>query len=547
MATLSPLPDILQTAGSGKAEDLRDQLRLRCLRSTYYLAKVVLGYDKLVDYYHLPLCNRIQDSTHPKRGFLHARAHFKSTCGAKAYPLWRLLPVAPELEEFLTPDLIRLHNPNLRIGIVGEADDVAAKDLIDIKWHIENNQLFRWLFPEIIPPSFNDTVWAKQSILLPRSKSFDEPSIVTMGVGTKRTGFHYDLLIYDDPIGDKAAASASVMQGAIDWFQYATGLLDDPESSEEVMFGTRWKYGTADLYGWIMESLPPDGKRGFVFETRAAIENGQPIFPDRFTLKGLEDIRRRQGTYKFSCQYLNSPTPPEGGDFPEQLIKSFSIADDGQTIVPSDGTPPIKLGQLLRFTAYDPSSGGVNATAENAQVGGGMSPDGRFFGFTEWSKNCSFHAAVENWHVMNDRFKFYKGHYEAVGAQKEIGEIINQRRRQSKCVICEKIHKHLNAEGVQPPGGETTKEERNRAFLQPIMEQGKFYLWEGCTKSRLQLVSFPNGPLKDLVDAWAYCVHMARPPLDEDTVRDLKREEEERLAHPPEPRTWTSTSYGGYI
>lgn len=545
---MATLPDIMQTASSGRAEDLRDQLRLRCLRSLYFLNKVVLGYDKLVDYYHLPLCNRIQDSTHRKRGFLHARAHFKSTCGGKGYPLWRILPVAPELWGQLEQSICDLHDPNTRILIVGEADDVAAKDLIDIKWHIENNQLLRWLFPEIIPPSLNDTVWAKQSILLPRSRSFDEPTINTMGIGSKKTGFHYDLIIYDDPIGDKAAASQAVMQAAIDWFQYATGLLDDPEVSEEVMLGTRWKFGEADLYGWIMKNLPPDGdKRGFVFETRAAIEGGLPIFPDRFTLKGLEDIRKRQGTYKFSCQYLNNPVPPEGGDFPESLIKSFSIAEDGQTLIPSDGTAPIKLGQLLRFTAYDPSSGGVNATAENALVGGGMAPDGRFFGFAEWAKNCSFHAAVEQWHVMNDKFKFYKGRFESVGAQKEIGEIIAQRRRQSKCVSCDKTHRNLNAEPVQPPGGETTKEDRNRAYLQPIMEQGKFYLWEGCTASRLQLVSFPNGPLKDLVDAWAYCVNMARPPLDEDTVRDQRREEEERLTAVSEPRTWTTHNYGGYV
>jgi hypothetical protein len=230
---------ILEIAESGDAGLLHGQVRERALASLYYFSKAILGY-QLVSHLHLPFCNELQATIQDrKRGFLLPRGTYKSTIVSKSYPLWRYLS-----------------NQNIRVLIVGESDPVACKNLKDIKWNVENNQLFRWAFPEAIPPDINKTVWNESEILLPRQRSFDESTITATGVGSRVTGKHFDLIVYDDIIGEKAAGSEAEMETAKEWFRYAPGLLADPAISEELIIGTRWKYGAADLYGWIMQELP---------------------------------------------------------------------------------------------------------------------------------------------------------------------------------------------------------------------------------------------------------------------------------------------------
>lgn len=149
-----------------------------------------------------------------------------------------------------------------------------------------------------------------------------------MGVGAKGTGFHFDLIIYDDIVGLVASQSRPEMEGAIEWFKLAPGLLHDPEASEEVMIGTRWLYGDQDLYGWEMEHMGT-----FEWLVRSAIENEQPIFPERFSLATLEAIRKREGDYYFSCQYMNQPIPQGGTAFDSAWLQTYGVSEDLKNIV----------------------------------------------------------------------------------------------------------------------------------------------------------------------------------------------------------------------
>lgn len=521
------ISDVMQMAEEGRAEELYHKLRERALESLYFFTKVVLGYAECVDHLHLPFCQHLQESEgRRKRGYLMPRGHFKSTCVSKSYALWRLV-----------------RDPEKRVLVIGESDTVGAKNLRDIKWHLTENRLFKWLFPEIIPPDIGATKWTENEVLLPRQKSYDESSITMSGVGAKMTGFHFDLIVYDDIIGEKAAKSEAEMNSAISWFQYAPGLLHDPKSSEEVLIGTRWKHGTADLYGWIMANMPE-----FEWYVRAAVEDGEVIFPERFNLEILDEIRRREGDYKYSCQYLNNPTPPEGADFRPDWIQQYHVGADGKTIIPNDGSPPLQIGQLLRVSFYDPSAGGKTAKAENAIVGVGEASDRRIFVLAAWSKNCPFGVAIEKWHQLNDQFVFYQNFYELVGAQKAVEDIIRERKAQIACRLCSKSHRTLNPLPVKPSGGKSSvsKEERIRIFAQAAFEGKRVYLRAGMDELRRQILSFPHGDLVDQFDALAYCINKARPPLSDEAVREEGKQEVE-WREAGRPRTSTEYDYGGYV
>lgn len=550
--------EIMTLAQEGRADDLLELLRNKCLATEgglYYFSKVVLGYKEFVPNYHLSLSNKVQSTMKARRrGFLRPRGHFKSTLCAKSYPLWRLCGGGWEIGR---PD-----PRNLRFLIAGESDTVAQKDLRDPSWHIQNNQLLQALFPQIIPPDFNKVVWRNDEIEINRPSSFDEPTIKTVGVGAKCTGFHFDCIIYDDIIGEKAAKSEAVMNEALEWFLYASGLANDPATVEELMIGTRWKHGRADLYGYIMEELvhnDEQGERasGFEWDVEGCRdEEGNPYFYQRFTNEILADILKRQKIYKFSCQYENNPVAPEGSQFREEQVKTFKISNDENgkrnMIVPNDGTPPVKLTYLARLSFYDPSSGGKSAKCEGAIVVLGCASDGRKFALKVWSANAGFRPTVEKWFELNDQFMTWPNMFEAVGAHKEVASIVLLRQAEPYCLVCEKAgrgnrkHRRLAPVGITPPGGTASKDDRILTFSQADIEDGLVYLHEDDTQTLRQIVQFPHGDLVDRFDALAYAIHYAKRPY---SVEELEAEEHDKKQREQTRMQRTSQTYdvGGYI
>lgn len=566
MSTLAQ-NDVMQLAAEGRAEELWHDLRRRALTSLYYFAKVVCSYPAIVPGFHMPLCNDLQNTIAiRKRGYLWPRGHFKSTIIAKSYPHWRLLgggqlETLPELLSLTTPQLVAFYKTyperdprNLRIAIAGESQEVANKDLKDIKDRTLNSEIFRWLFPEIVPEDTNKVKWSESEILLPRTNSYDESSITCMGVGAKRTGFHYDILVYDDIIGLESSKSPAVMEEALNWMQFAPGLLNDPETGEELIAGTRWKDGTADVYGWLMKYLPykpattTSAPTGFKFSTMSCFHEPtrEPRFPERFTQETLADIEKREGPYKFNCNYRNTPTPPDGAKLGKFKFYEIVQDRDGNMAVArfEDGTPDVHINQLARNSFYDPSAGGLKADCENAIAVIGTDELRRHLVIDVWSMNTGYSGAIEKWHELNDKYRCWKNSYEQVGHQKEVAEIVLMRTLYgTKCPFCDKSHAKLIPTGSKPPQG-LNKYERIELFLEPVIADGRFYIQRRHVELARQLTMFPNGDLVDQADAAAWGVHEAIPPQGMDSMMDERTAS--RVNAMNQSRTNTARNYGGY-
>ncbi len=528
--------DILDLAERGDREASLEWYRRQGERSPYFFSKVIAGYGELTPDLHQPVCQWLVDSEADRgRGLLFPRKYFKSSM-TKGYVLRRIVK-----------------NPEIRILFVGENDDVGAKNLADIQWKIREDKLFQELYPSIIPED-KGRDWLTSSLTLPRKKSYDEPTIQSIGIGTKHTGFHYNLIVYDDPVGWMASRSKPEMDRAIDWFQAAPGMLDSNDS-EELYIGTRWKHGKADLPGWIMAEMPfreVDGVRqGFVWHIRAAIEEGASIFPRQvsqagkkigYSIPDLMVMKKRQGTYLFNANMMNNPTAGEDTDFPESSVKKYRISEDRKACILLDTNERVELASLVRLSVYDPSSGGISAEAENAIVVIGHDPLGRILALDRWSKNCGFGRAIEQWHVMNDKWKCWRNWFEAVGAHKEVGPQILA--RENPCKSCGKTHLKIRARPINPPPG--NKEDRIRDMAQPSFEEGRVYIAEHMTDLERQILDFPHGELVDLFDALAYAISKSRKPLrkgGEDSAAPKSSTANPRMGH---SRTHSTVDYGGY-
>lgn len=512
-------------------------------RSPYFFSRVIAGYGDLTEDLHQPICTWfVRSEADRGRGLLMPRKYFKSSM-LKGYVEW---------------SLTQHHGRERRFLFVGENEDVGKKNVTDIQWKLREDKLFQALYPWLVP-SDKGREWPASSLTLPRSRSYDEPTIASIGIGTKHTGFHYTDVIYDDPIGLVAANSVVEMAKAIDWFKAAPGLLDSNDALE-LYVGTRWKHGKADLPGWIMKELPPrlvDHRReGYTWVVRDAIEDGRSIFPRQlsptgkrigYSLPDLMAMKKRMGTYLFNANMRNNPTAGEDTDFPEAWVKKYRINEDRRSLTLLDVNQRVERSSLVFITVLDPSSGGKSAEAENAIIVIGCDRKGRILVVDAWAKNCSFGAAVERWHVMNDKWRCWRQWYEAVGAHKEVGEKFKERADYQgiaqPCPYCSKVHIKMRPRPILPPPG--PKEDRIRELAQPAFEEGRVYIGEHHTTLERQILDFPHGELVDLFDTLAYAISKARKPVlyDEDQA---KTSDTIPRGRPHQPRTYSGTDYGGY-
>lgn len=282
-------------------------LRDEYLASFYSFVKGCLGKDKLTDAFHLPFCQIVANPPTPKQLILIPRGFYKTTICTVAYPIWLLC-----------------RNPDTTILIASATVTLGQHVLREIKAVFERNAAFRSVFASLVPEDFTKTKWTETEIVVPRTLDGKEPSIQVIGVGGTIVGQHFRVAIFDDLINEKHEASPDEMQKVIDWHEYAMSLLVEPTRDRELVIGTRWTF--TDLYSHLVE-------RGqFKLYERRAIEDGQPTFPEQFTLTDLQEIETRQGPYKFSAQYMNNPTDPARQVFrPEwcpQVADSQSLRDE---------------------------------------------------------------------------------------------------------------------------------------------------------------------------------------------------------------------------
>jgi predicted phage terminase large subunit-like protein len=143
--------------------------------------------------------------------------------------------------------------------------------------------------------------------------------MVTAGVGGPITGKGADLAILDDPVKNaEEANSETIRQKTWEWLMSTLYTRLEPGGAI-VVFHTRWNED--DAAGrlialsesgagepWDMLNLPALAEEGDPLG-RAP---GEPLWPERFDVAELEQIRQTIGEYWWSALYQGRPSPPGG-------------------------------------------------------------------------------------------------------------------------------------------------------------------------------------------------------------------------------------------
>lgn len=294
------------------------EVKDKCEQFLFVFAKVILGKNLMTWGLHFPFCNWLQRIPPQRKLALMPRDHFKSTIMSQCLPL----------HVFIQPQDRNPYFPGKRGGdqrilLVCETDDRATEHMSTIKNALTGNDKLRAFWPEIIwdKPRAQADNWSKQKLDIPRSPeyaNFADPSLHAIGITTAMTGKHPSMLIKDDLISFKAINEPSTMHLAIEAHKASRALINEA-GCLEFMAGTRWAVG--DLWEYIIKEDPT-----VEVIQRSVIENGKPIFPERFPAEVIEQKKAEIGERMFALWYMNTGVDESICDFADQeKIRYFSV------------------------------------------------------------------------------------------------------------------------------------------------------------------------------------------------------------------------------
>lgn len=484
-------------------EDIRQDIAERGRNDLYFMAKGILGYRDLSVGCHLPFCLFLDK--HPARFKLSLmpRGHYKTTIGTIARNVQKTV-----------------RDPNKRILILNETGTNAENFLTAIAEHFEQNTVLRTLYSSVIPKK--PKTWSSKELLFNREWRGPEPTISAMGMTSALTSRHYTDITVDDPISEEAAKSEAVMHDAITRIDKIISLMVKPEEDTFDLIGTRW--ALHDVYSVFMKKYGSQLAR-FV---RAAILDGQPIFPELISLDTLAQARENMGEYMFSCLYMNNPRNIAAQDFNVQDLRFWRWSADETKVVLFDANGDVsdvwELDELDITTSVDLAVAEKVTNDRNAIVTVGISPKGQAIVLETWVKRCTPLEVIEHLLWVRTRFNAREYGIEGVAYQKAFKYFLKaecERRGVYMNII------ELKAIPSKRGTGSNSKEMRIRG-LQPVAATGRLYVHPQQHELRNEMSDFPLGEHDDCIDALAHQLVMWRGFLSPERMQRYK-ESEQRL------------------
>lgn len=498
-----------------RSEELRQKMAEMGRSNLYYLAKIILGYNKLVPSVHGPMC-RFWDLTRRenRRMMLMPRLHYKTT-------LWS---IAGTIQ-----DIVR--NPNVRVLMVSDTASNAQNFMREVQLHFELNEVFRWVYSEIIPDT-SRVVWNSERMEVNRTIISSTPTVSAIGAFGGIESRHFDVIRADDLVTERYIHSEVEMDKLIKWVGGLEPLLSNIHDGRIDFIGSRKKKG--DMYEHVMNSYLGDKRPEeigpftyrygglVVFSRGAEDEQGNPIFPQVISKEFLQRLRRTDPE-RYFAQMANSPRGSGLNFFEPEWLRYWQWGPDGKIHCIHRGETLLVASpwEMERFVLYDPAVAEKKSSSMQAIVvmAKGSGP---------------FRIVLET----------RIGHFDPSTAMDYLYEIAGRwnpsffsiERRGFQGWVKYALDERAETRGLPylpivewPPQGSPSarwaKVEHIRA-LQPMVRSGYLWIHEEQKELRDELEFYPNVRWDDGLDALAQSLTYA--PLVEGEQEKVKREKAER-------------------
>jgi hypothetical protein len=233
---------------------------------------------------------------------IEPRDHGKSVRLTFAYPLWCILY---EKRKF--------------IALFGNTDTDAKQYLENIKNEVEDNELILEDFGEM-----KGSIWKANMITFSNGTA-----IAARGKGSSARGLRYhenrpDLVILDDVIKDEEADSKEQCDKIYRWIKRVVFNL----GKDCLIFIVNTHFNDYDPPTVMLNEALKGKLDGFLaLRFSAELEDGTPIWPERWSMKDLEGKRKKVGSTTYMIEYLSLSVSEEDKIFRSEWIVYVPLAD----------------------------------------------------------------------------------------------------------------------------------------------------------------------------------------------------------------------------
>lgn len=209
-------------------------------------------------------------------------------------------------------------------------------------------------------------------------------------------------------------------------------------------------------------------------------EFNEPLYPEKHTFEELEQIRQAN-RYNFAGQYMQTPSPEEGGEWRK----------DWFTIVKKQEVPTAIRWEMIIDGAY---------TKDTKNDPTGIQIVGKF------NNDIYISSSIDKYLEMPELLKFIPEHINSIGLN--ISTILIEPKASGKSLV--QLLKNQTRFNVAEIDGEflkMSKIERARASS-PYVEGGRIFLVDGNWNEHFlhQISIFPNGKHDEHIDMTCYAI-----------------------------------------
>jgi hypothetical protein len=367
------------------------------------------------------------------------------------------------------------------ICIISASENLAVELLRKIKMTFESNVDYLSIFGDV-----RSQKWTENHIILANGVN-----IRAKGAGGQIRGFRPDVVILDDIETDESVVSEEQRKKLKEWLFKACLNTLLPEG-QFVVVGT--VLNQLSVLSDLLET--PNGweKRRYTAYTDGIQEKGHELWQDARPHEWLEQRKREIGTFAFSAEFMNDPKSDETAPirseqirFWEELPKQYSGVIAVDPAYSEDERSDYKVAVLVLIDHHS----------------------NRYLSHyirTHTSTGDFIDRVLNMW--LNNKYITGVGIPNS-GVEKSFFESFVKRAEERK--LYPPVVELRNVFTTQSGGNVRSKKNRIIATLQPLFENGKYFIHADHQEAREELLTIGSSRWDDLVDAMAYAEQIIQP------------------------------------
>lgn len=304
------------------------------------------------------------------------------------------------------------------------------------------------------------------------------------GVGGAITGRGADVFIIDDAVKNREEAESEVYREKNwDWFTSVAFTRLHPKGVMIVIM-TRWQVD--DLAGRIMESVELSAMTKVLkfpaISNKSGLNRkvGEPLWPERYDLEALMEIKAAIGPYDWAALYQCDPVLTEKQEFKPE----WYIYVDEQEVLSKETRNYLTVDTAMSKKAQADYCGFCDNSIDREN----------FWNIKAWRSRLGPEELVDNLFSLHEQ-----RHYSSIGIEKTaytdgLKPFLDaeQRKRNKFLPIVELKH------------NQTSKEIRIRGLIPRYATHSIRHIKGRCDDLEEEQMQFPNGLHDDILDAMAY-------------------------------------------